>query len=150
MGFVQALSSYNPEGQSVVAVALRALEEENRGEGLTATSYVSRADWFARFVWPDWPPELSGRLTEKVRDFCARCSGLRAAQEGSPDWNGVFHGWRSDIVSAEAIANALRKHFGERLVWVESERDTRGRIAAECRLKDLVRLERFATDHPLS
>jgi predicted nucleotidyltransferase len=49
----------------------------------------------------------------------------------------VFHGWRSDPESALAIAGAFTKHFGERVLWVESEEDARGRIAAKVRIEGL-------------
>lgn len=146
---MQALGSYNPEKRSLIAPALRVFEEENKEQGLMAGSYVSRAGWFARFVWPDWPPERSLNLAESVKRFNQE-QGLRPVEEGSSDWNAVFRGWRTDPVSAEAIAGAFRRHFGERLLWVLSQRDTRGRIAARCRVKDLVELKPFRADHPLS
>jgi predicted nucleotidyltransferase len=49
----------------------------------------------------------------------------------------VFHGWRSDSDSASAIAKAFEKHFGNRVRWVESEVDARGRISARALIEGL-------------
>ncbi|PYV27906.1 MAG: hypothetical protein DMG27_02685 [Acidobacteria bacterium] len=150
MGFMQALSSYNPERDSAVSVALRALEERHRAQGLTARSYFSPKGVFSRFVWPDLPLETSSRLGTEITALHKEHPelGLEPVQQESHEWNAVFHGWRSDLESAAAIEKAFSIYFPERVLWVESERDTRGRIAAECRIKDLVRFEPF-TASPL-
>jgi predicted nucleotidyltransferase len=130
---MQALSCYNHNERSLVEPALNALEDRRRG--LTADSCFTAGRVFARFVWPDEPPELAAELHSLIADFRSRHSRLCAVLEGSPEWNAVFHGWRSDPESASAIAIAFRKQFGDRLCWVESERDTRGRIAATCKVE---------------
>ena len=143
---MQALSSYSRQKDAAIQPALHALED--RPSGLTADSYFSERGLFARFVWPDWPQDLSEKLAVKVRAFSSQHQ-LLPVDEGSDDWNGVFHGWHSDESSARAIASAFRKYFGQRLLWVESERDIRGRIAAECMVKGLVQAEPVAPDSPM-
>ncbi len=145
---MQALSSYSREKDAAIQPALQAMED--RQLGLTADSYFSERGLFARFVWPDWPQDLSEKLAAEVRAFRSQYQ-LLPVDEGSDDWNGVFHGWRSDETSARAIASAFRKYFGQRLLWVESQRDIRGRIAAECMIKDLVQAQPVApgADSPM-
>ncbi|HLW79711.1 MAG TPA: nucleotidyltransferase domain-containing protein, partial [Terriglobia bacterium] len=145
---MQALGSYSPESQSSIAAALRGLEDEHQEHGLEASSYVGRTGRFARFVWPDWPAERSVAVGESVRRF-SDLHGLQPVEEGSSDWNAVFHGWRSDPVSAEAIAGAFRKQFGGRLLWVLSQKDIRGRIGARGRIRDLARPRSFPASQPL-
>jgi predicted nucleotidyltransferase len=130
---MQALSYYSHDERSLVEPALNALEDRRRG--LAANSCFTAGRIFARFVWPDEPYQLAMELHSLIADFQSRRSQLRAVLPGSPEWDAVFHGWRSDPQSASAIASAFRKHFGDRLCWVESERDTRGRIAAMCRVE---------------
>lgn len=149
MGFVQALSSYNPETHFAVTEALRAFEEEHKEQGVKASSYVSRPGWFARFVWVDWPSELATNISDYVQRFYEAHPQLQPVQEGSEEWNAVFRGWRSDKVSAEAIGKAFVKHFGSRILWVESQKNLRGLIAARCRIKDLVEAGPLSANHPL-
>ncbi len=133
---MQALSSYNPDKHSVIQPTLQALEEQYKLQGLTAGSYFSQRGLFARFVWPDWPEEISKKLAEKVATFHTQ-HHLLPIEKGSEDWNAVFRSWRSDGPSVSAIAEAFRNHFGKRLLWVESERDNRGRIAGRCMVERL-------------
>jgi predicted nucleotidyltransferase len=72
-----------------------------------------------------------------VDAFRAQHPELRPVLAGTPEWDAVFHGQRSDSGSALAIAEAFTKHFGERVLWVESEKDTRGRIAAKVGIEGL-------------
>jgi len=145
---MQALSSCKSEKGSVLQACLRGLADPARG--FSASSYFAPRGWFAKFVWPDWPPGLSDELAKKVRDFCQRRPELLPIREGTPEWNSVFHGWCSDRASAEAIAKAFHKNFQARLLWVESERNLRGRIAATVKINGLVQQEPFPGDHPLS
>jgi len=92
---------------------------------------------FGCFVWPDWPRALASELGSRVDAFHTQHPGLRPVQAGTPEWDAVFRGWRSDPRSALAIAGAFTKHFGDRILWVESEKDTRGRIAAKLRIEGL-------------
>jgi predicted nucleotidyltransferase len=92
---------------------------------------------FVCFVWPDWPPALTSELGLRVDAFRAQHPELRSVEAGTPEWDAVFHGWHSDPESALAIAGAFTKHFGERVLWVESQEDTRGRIAAKLRIEGL-------------
>jgi predicted nucleotidyltransferase len=73
----------------------------------------------------------------QVEAFHVQYPELRPVQAGTPEWDAVFHGWRSDSESALAIAGAFTKHFSGRVLWVESEEDARGRIAAKLRIEGL-------------
>jgi predicted nucleotidyltransferase len=132
---MQALSSYSPENRAVVEPALRSLEDP--AQRLTAESYYTARGMFARFVWPDWPPELTSELGLRVEAFRAQHPELRSVQAGTLEWDAVIHGWHSDPESALAIAGAFTKHFGDRVLWVESQGDTRGRIAAKLGIERL-------------
>jgi len=147
---MQALSSYNPEAYCTIEYALRAFEDEYRGEGLSATCYFAERGQFVKFIWPDWPESLAQSLARRVDAFRAEHPELRPIEPGTREWDAAFHAWRSDPSSALAVASAFEKHFGTRLVWVESERDARGRIHACCRIKDIAQVRAFAPDHPLS
>ncbi len=130
---MQALSYYDQNERSSVEPALKVLEDRRRG--LTANSCFTAGRIFARFVWPDEPPELKAEFHSIIAGFHSEHRQLCPVTQESPEWDAVFHGWRSDPESACAIANAFRKHFLDRLRWVESERDTRGRIAATCKVE---------------
>lgn len=132
---MQALSSYSPDERSVVEAALSSLED--RARRFTAESYYTARGMFACFVWPDWPPALASELESRVDALHTQHPGLRPVHAGTPEWDVVFHGWRSDPESALAIAGAFTKHFGDRVLWVESEKDTRGRIGAKLRIEGL-------------
>ena len=133
---MQALSSYNPHKHSVIGPALRAVEDRERG--FTAESYFSQRDVFAHFVWPDWPDSLSREIADRVERFHHDHPELRVVKEGSTDWTAVFRDWRTDPESVAVIAQAFSKYFGkDRVAWVESERDARGRIGGQCKIEGL-------------
>lgn len=133
---MQALSSYNPDEHSVVGPALRVLE--NTEQGVTAESYFSQRGAFARFVWPDWPESISREISARVDQFHLDHRELRPVKEGSEDWTAVFRDWRTDQESVAVIAQAFSKYFGkDRVAWVESERDARGRIGGHCWINNL-------------
>ncbi len=133
---MQALSSYNLDEHSMIGLALRAIEDAD--QGLTAESYFSERGPFARFVWPDWPDSLSSDLASRVEQLHSDHPELRRVKKGSQEWTAVFRDWRTDPASVAVIAQAFSKHFGKhRVVWVESERDARGRIGGHCRIKNL-------------
>ena len=119
----------------MVEPALRFLEDP--AQRLTAETCYTARGMFACFVWPDWPPALASELGLRVDAFRAQHPELRSVQAGTPEWDAVFHGWHNDPESALAIAGAFTKHFGERVLWVESEMDARGRIAAKLRIEGL-------------
>jgi predicted nucleotidyltransferase len=130
---MQAVSSYIPDRHSVIGPALRALENEQ--QGFTAESYFSHKGVFARFVWPDWPASFSAQIAGSVNRFHQEHPELRAVKEGSEDWTAVFRDWRTDPESVGVIAEAFSKHFGrDRVAWVESERDARGRVGGHCKI----------------
>jgi len=132
---MQALSSYSPEEHPFVEPALELLKDG--AHRLSVESCYTAIGVFACFVWPDWPPMLAEELGARVTAFRARYPELRPVQEGTREWDAVFHGWCSDQESATAIAKAFTKQFGKRVVWVESQKDTRGRIAAKLRIEGL-------------
>ncbi len=88
--------------------------------------------WFARFAWPDWPKERAEAVAKEVEEFHRTHPELRPVRSGSSEWTSVSCGNEADYESAEVIANAFNKHFGGRVRWVESEKDNRGRISADC------------------
>jgi len=143
---MQALRSYNPAKHSAVQALLEGFEDPVRG--LTADTPQTTAGWCARFVWPDWPVELTNEILIKVENFCTKHE-LLPVQEGSAEWNAVFHSWRSDPDSAQAIGKVFCKYFGERAQWVESEKDLRGRIAAQCMVQGLLLREPLPMGSPL-
>jgi predicted nucleotidyltransferase len=128
---MQALSSYSPDFQSVIETALLALA--NDSEGLAARPYFSERGLFAKFIWPDWPSSRRKELAAVVEDLHSEHPELIRLPESAPEWNAVFRDWRSHPESADAIANAFVQRFGnDRVRWVESEKDARGRIASQC------------------
>jgi predicted nucleotidyltransferase len=134
---MQALSSYSHEKHPQVARALASLQ--NPAEGLIADTFVTPKGFFARFVWPDLPLEMSTKLGGLIGALHKRHPefNLKPVEKSSPEWDAVFHGWREDLESAAAIEKAFRTYFPNRVLWVESEKDGRGRIAAKCRIEGL-------------
>lgn len=127
---MQALSSYNGDSDSAVQRALSALHDERIG--LSARSYFCDRGLFAKFVWPDWPEDLRKGLAEKIEGFHREHPELRRVGEATPEWQAVFRDWRTDPESVSVIAEAFSKYFRGRLEWVESEKDSRGRIGGHC------------------
>jgi len=132
---MQALSSYSPENRSIVEPALDSLQDQ--AQWLTVAGCYSASGMFLCFVWPDWPPTLAEELGSRVKKFQSEHRCLQPVQAGTREWDAVFHGWRSDSDSASAIAEAFAKHFGNRVGWVESEVDARGRISARALIEGL-------------
>jgi uncharacterized protein len=132
---MQALSCYNPESQAIIDPALCALGSDSLG--LTARSYLSERGLFAKFVWPDWPEQLKDHVAARVDEFHQEYPKMRRASEGSAEWQAVFRDWRTDSESVRVIVDAFAKSFGDRLMWVESERDARGRITARNRIEGI-------------
>jgi len=127
---MQALSWYGPDSHSKIDRALNALQDESLG--FTASPWFSERGLFARFVWPDWPGDLRKELAEKITKFHREHGELRPIADGAPEWKAVFRDWRTDPESVSVIAEAFSKNFPERVRWVESERDSRGRIGGHC------------------
>jgi uncharacterized protein len=135
---MQALSSYNPEAHSVVGPALQALDDPS--QGLSSSSYFSHEGVFARFDWPDWPESKRNAMKAQVDEF-RRCRlDLDTVAEGTPQWRFAFQDSQPDPKSAAIIGERFVKHFGSRVHWVKSERDSRGRITASCMVGDLVQI----------
>jgi uncharacterized protein len=133
---MQALSSYNPDKYPMVGPALRALE--NREQGFTAASHFSRRGVFARFTWPDWPESLSRQIAGRVEQFHVDHRELQPVKGGSEDWTAVFRDCRTDPESVAVIAEAFSRYFGnDRVAWVGSERDARGRTGGRCKIEGL-------------
>jgi predicted nucleotidyltransferase len=131
---MQALSWYNPDTHSKIERALNALQDESLG--FNATPYFSQRGLFARFVWPDWPEHLQKDLAERIDNFHRSHHELLPIAPGTPEWQAVYRDWRSDPESVSVIAEAFSKNFPERVRWVESERDSRGRIGGHCYVAD--------------
>jgi len=132
---MQALSSYGAENRSLVERALVSLQDQ--AQWLTVAGCYSARGMFVSFVWPDWPPTLAEELGARVKGFQSEHPEFRPVQAGTLEWDAVFHGWRSDSDSASAIAAAFARHFGNRVRWVESEVDSRGRISARAMIEGL-------------
>jgi predicted nucleotidyltransferase len=128
--------------------ALEALED--RSQGLRASSYFSQHGVFARFDWPDWPDSLNKILAAKVRQFHEARPDLKPVRKGTAPWQAVFRGWRADPESAAVIAQAFSKNFSDRVHWVKSYRDTRGRIGASCMVRDLLKIPPLRPESPMS
>ena len=134
-----ALSSYDPERDSgtLLTALIELMGPGDSVCGLKVSTRLSELRAFVCFVWPDWPGEMQGELATKVAVFQQHHPELRRIDEGSPEWQAVFRDWRTDPESVGVIAEAFSKYFGkQRVEWVESERDARGRIAARCKIKD--------------
>lgn len=144
---MQALSSYSPDSRAAIERALSVLQDESLG--FSATPHFSERGLFARFVWPDWPEHLKRELAERMDSFHREHRELRPVSEGTPEWQAVFRGWRADPESASVIAKAFSKYFPERVEWVESERDSRGRIGARCMVKGVLQVPSVPSDSPM-
>jgi predicted nucleotidyltransferase len=134
---MQYLSSYSVEKHADMARALASLRSP--ADGLRADTFVTPKGFFARFVWPDRPAETSAKIGGLIAALHNQHSelNLKPVERNSPEWNSVFHGWREDLESAGAIERVFSAHFPKRVLWVESEKDTRGRIAAKLRIEGL-------------
>jgi len=112
---------------------------DNPAEGLFAETLVTATGSHARFIWPDLPVEVSVKLGGLIGTLHNRRPELtlKPVERNSPEWDAVFHGWREDLESAAAIEKAFSRHFPNRVMWVESEKDVRGRIVAQCRIEGL-------------
>jgi predicted nucleotidyltransferase len=134
--------------RSAIERALSAFQDETLGFG--ANPYFSDRGLFARFVWPDWPEDLKKELAGRVDSFHREHRELRPVSEGGQEWQAVFRGWHADPESASVIAKAFCRHFPGRVAWVESERDSRGRIGARCMVKGLIQAPPVPSDSPMS
>ena len=136
-GCMQALSSYSQSKHADVARALASLR--SRVDGLSADTFATAKGFFARFIWPDLPIEISAKLGGLVGALHAQHPelDLNPVDKNSPEWSSVFHGWSTDLESAGAIETVFSAHFPKRVSWVESERDRGGGIAAKLRIEGL-------------
>ncbi len=62
---------------------------------------------------------------------------LSPVQKGSEEWTAISRGWEADFESAEVIACAFNESFDNKVSWVKSARDSRGRIGATCRVEGI-------------
>jgi len=132
---MQRISFYTERDAALVGAALRQFQSADRG--LRAEGCFVGERWFVRFTWPDWPVQQAELIALEVEKFRHEHPEFHDVTPGSPDWVSVSRGWEADSESAEAIADRLNRHFNGKVGWVESERDNRGRIAAECKILHL-------------
>jgi predicted nucleotidyltransferase len=124
---MQALSTYNPQGDLTTQIAL--LELRDPANGLLPAPVLSLRGTFIKFMWTDWPEARSAEMSEKVRTFFSEHHDLSPIEKGSEDWKMIFPG-ESDGEAAAEIGRRLEAHFPGRLDWVIAERDARGKITA--------------------
>jgi uncharacterized protein len=126
---MQALALYDPRLHPDVEVALADLEEREQLNGLArARPHFLDGRRYAKFMWADWPEDLSASLRQKVEAFLAEQPELHKTSE---DWRTLFTG-DTDAEAAAEIGKRLLTHFPEpeREHWVTAERDGRGRVVA--------------------
>lgn len=124
---MQALTSYNAQGDPDIQMALQDLRDIP--DGLFPSLVLSERGAFIKFEWADWPETLSAKLSERVKAFLLEHPTLYPIDEGSEDWKVTFPG-ESDGETAAEIGSRLEAHFPGRLDWVIAERDRRGKITA--------------------
>jgi predicted nucleotidyltransferase len=126
---MQALSSYNPQDDAAIQSALGDLEDPLNGLSRARPLFLSERGTFVKFVWADWPEDLSARLQQKVEAFLREHPELRPIDKGTEDWRAVFPA-ESNREAATEIGRRLLAHFPARVPWVAAERDNRGKIVA--------------------
>ena len=124
---MQLLCTYSPQDEPGIQSALEGLEDWSKGL-LRARLHLSERGTYVKFMWADWPEELSASIEKEVEVF-VRQQGLRCLGKDSEDWRGMFVG-DSDREAATEIGEVLNTHFPERVPWVVAERDNKGRIVA--------------------
>lgn len=124
---MQLLCTYSPQDEPGIQSALEGLEDWSKGL-LRARLHLSERGTYVKFMWADWPEELSASIEKEVEVF-VRQQGLRCLGKDSEDWRGMFVG-DSDREAATEIGEVLSTHFPERVPWVVAERDNKGRIVA--------------------
>lgn len=130
---MQIICSYNPYANLPVLALqgeLQELEDPLRGLFRARPYFSEPGGVFVRFLWADWPESLSASLKEKVEVFLSQHPDLQPIDEG-PGGSALFGG-KPDPVAAAEIGRRLHAHFGDRVAWVVAERDSRGRIVANC------------------
>jgi len=129
---MQALASYDPQLHPGVVAALTDLEDRNQLDGVVrARPHFLNGRVYAKFMWADWPEDLSARLRGKIEDFLRQHAELRPLDKKSEEWQAAFTG-DSDMEAAAEIGKQLLTHFPEpgRDHWVMAERDGRGKVVA--------------------
>ncbi|HLI31068.1 MAG TPA: nucleotidyltransferase domain-containing protein [Terriglobia bacterium] len=124
------ISSFSEDRARDFQAALRDFERPQ--EGLEAKALLMPDGWYAMFGWPDWPKPEAEKKADQIEQFHHAHPDLQPIPPRSEKWISILHGCQPDYESAEAIANSFNKHFNGAVRWVESERDPKGRIAAEC------------------
>jgi predicted nucleotidyltransferase len=132
---MQQISSFSDRDSAAVLRAVSQIESPE--SGFKADSLFMERCWYLRFTWPDWPKQRAKALAQEVNKFCGARPELHPVQQGSREWASVSHGWEADYESAEAIGDRFNRCFQGRVNWVESEKDHRGRIAAECSVEEV-------------
>jgi predicted nucleotidyltransferase len=125
---MQALTSYNPQEDPAVHLALQNLCDHVTGLFPVVVDLSERGT-FVRFRWADWPEALSLSQEKRVEVFLRKHPELRPIDTDSADWRAAFTG-KSDGVAAAEIGKRLETHFPTRVGWVLAERDSKGKILA--------------------
>jgi len=128
---MQALSFYNPQDGPGIQTALEGLEDWSKGL-FQARLHLSERGTYVKFMWADWPDDLSASIKKEVEAILSEHPELRPVEKGSEDWQGMFVG-ESDVEAATEIGEVLKTHFPSfpsRVGWVVAERDNRGKIVA--------------------
>jgi predicted nucleotidyltransferase len=124
---MQALTLYNAQDGPGLQSALEGLEDWARGL-FRAGLHLSEHGTYLKFLWADWPENLSASIKKEVEAFLHE-HGLRPLEKGSEDWRAVFVR-DSDGEAATEIGKRLQTHFPNRMGWVLAERDNKGKIVA--------------------
>jgi uncharacterized protein len=125
---MQALASYDTQQHSTVQVALTDLEDPPCGLVRARLHFVDRGT-YVKFMWADWPEDLSANLGSKIEAFLGQHPELRPLDKDSEVWWAVFAGETDEEAAAE-IGKRLLAHFPARVHWVVAERNGRGKVVA--------------------
>ncbi|HEY6290718.1 MAG TPA: nucleotidyltransferase domain-containing protein [Terriglobia bacterium] len=125
---MQALALCDLRLNAAILGALSELEDPPDGM-VRARVHFLNGKTYAKFMWADWPKDLSETLKERVGRFLAQHLDLRPLEESAEDWWAIFAG-EPDGEAAAEIGKRLLAHFPARVHWVVAERTGRGKIVA--------------------
>jgi len=125
---MQALTSYNPQDDPTVQLALQDLCDHVTGL-FPAVLNLSGHGTYVKFRWADWPDPLPASQQQRIEVFLHQHPVLQPISKGSEEWQAVFPA-ESNREAAVEIGKRLETHFSGRVGWVLAERDNRGKIVA--------------------